>query len=207
MRRLLLVRHASTRATRQACFAPEDPLDARGRGEAAALRAELPRSADFVVGPCLGAFQTASLAGGAPLVIEQALADCDYGRWAGRPLDQVRRDEPEAVEAWLTDPDAVPHGGESMRALLTRAGEWLDEQAGRDGTLVAVAPGAVVRAIVVCALGAPTDAFWRIDVSPASVTELHARPGCWTLTRVNDRSAARSAGTGAEEDGVAASGA
>ena len=193
MQRLLLVRHASTRALRRACFAPEAPLDEQGRAQAAALRPELRRDARFLVAPCLAAFQTASLAGCAPLVVEQALADCDYGRWAGRALDDVRRDEPDAVDRWLTDPDAVTHGGESMRALVARVGAWLDDEAAHEGRVVAVAAGAVVRAAVVRALGAPAEALWRVDVAPASVTELHARDGRWTVARVNDRGAARAA--------------
>jgi broad specificity phosphatase PhoE len=191
MRRLLLVRHASTRATRRACFAPEDPLDAHGRAQAAALRPELRGDARFLVAPCLAAFQTASLAGCAPLVVEQALADCDYGRWSGRALDDVRDEEPDGVHVWLADPDAVPHGGESMRALVARIGGWLDGEAAREGTVVGVTTGAVIRAAVVRALDAPAEALWRIDVSPASVTELRARDGRWTVTRVNDRGATR----------------
>ena len=42
-----------------------------------------------------------------------------------------------------------------------------------------------------CALDAPPIAFWRIDVSPTSITELHAHDARWTVTRVNDRGDAR----------------
>jgi broad specificity phosphatase PhoE len=187
MRRVLLVCQASTRATRRACFGDDNPLDARGRGEAEALRAVLVAGGETLVSPCLAAFQTASLAGRAPLVTVPALGNCDYGRWSGRALADVEREEPKAIAAWLTDPDAAPHGGESVRALLARVATWIDGQAQRIGTVVAVAPGAVVRAAVVTALDAPAAAFWRIDVAPAAVTELHARDGRWTVTRVNGR--------------------
>ena len=175
---------------RRACFAPEDSLDAHGREAAAALRGQLPPNAQCLVAPCPGALQTASLAGCAAPVVEPALADADYGRWTGRSLDDVRQDEPEGVEEWLTDPDAAPHGGESMRALLARVGDWLDQQAARDGMVVAVVPGVVVRAAVVRVLAAPPQALWRLDVAPGSVTELHARGHRWTATRVNDRAGA-----------------
>ena len=150
MRRLLLIRHASTPGLRRACFAPEDSLDAHGREAAAALRGEIPPNAHCLVAPCPGALQTASLAGCTAPVVEPALADADYGRWTGRSLDDVRQDEPEGVEEWLTDPDAAPHGGESMRALLARVGDWLDQESARDGVVVAVVPGVVVRAAVRC---------------------------------------------------------
>jgi broad specificity phosphatase PhoE len=186
---VLLVRQASTRATRRACFAPEDPLDAHGRDQAEALRAALIGAGDTVASPCLAAFQTASLARRGPVVTVGALADCDYGRWCGQTFDDVQREEPAAVDAWLADPDAVPHGGESVRALLTRVATWLDVQTQHAGVVVAVTPGSVVKAAVVAALDAPASAFWRIDVAPAAVTELHARDGRWTVTRVNDRAA------------------
>jgi hypothetical protein len=46
-----------------------------------------------------------------------------------------------------------------------------------------------VKAAVVAALDAPAPAFWRIDVAPLSITELHAHDGRWTVTRVTDRGA------------------
>jgi broad specificity phosphatase PhoE len=50
---------------------------------------------------------------------------------------------------------------------------------------VAITHGGVVKAAVVHALGAPIEAFWRIDASPLAVTELHAHNGRWTVTRTN----------------------
>lgn len=85
----------------------------------------------------------------------------------------------------MTDPDASPHGGESLSALLARVAGWMAQQAAVDGRAIVVTHGGVVRAAVVHALGAPAPAAWRIDVAPLSVTELHARDGRWTVTRVN----------------------
>lgn len=93
--------------------------------------------------------------------------------------------EPDAVSAWLTDPEACPHGGESLAALLARVGDWMDAHGATDGQTIAVTHGGVVRAAVVHALGAPAASAWRIDVAPLSLTELHARDGRWTVTRVN----------------------
>jgi broad specificity phosphatase PhoE len=64
-------------------------------------------------------------------------------------------------------------------------GAWLDAQAGQAGRAIAVTHAGVVKAAVVHALGAPAAAFWRVDVAPLAVTELHAHDGRWTLTRVN----------------------
>jgi broad specificity phosphatase PhoE len=87
----------------------------------------------------------------------------------------------------MTDPDARPHGGESLTAFARRVAAWLDGQAGLGGGAVAITHGGVVKAAVVHALRAPIDAFWRIDAAPLAVTELHAHDGRWTLTRANCR--------------------
>ena len=182
MRRLLLVRHASTAAVRAAAFGADEVLDAAGVEGAARLAARLPRG-DVLISPARRAAETA--AGLDVTAVEPALAECDFGDWAGRSLAEVAQASPEAVHAWMTDPDAVPHGGESLTALLARVRAWLEQQAAQDGTAIAITHGGVVKAAVVTALDAPPSAFWRIDVSPLSITELHAHDGRWTVARVN----------------------
>jgi broad specificity phosphatase PhoE len=85
----------------------------------------------------------------------------------------------------MEDPDSAPHGGESLRAFVARVAGWLDEQARQDGTCFAITHGGVVKAAAVHALGAPIEAFWRVDCAPLARTELHAHQGRWTLTNVN----------------------
>ena len=183
MRRLLLIRHASTDAVRRAAFPVDEPLDDGGRAAAAALAGQLGRG-EAVCSPALRARETAAAAGLDPTV-EPAICECDFGAWSGRSLEDVHAAEPDAVTAWMTDPDACPHGGESLTALLARVGGWMDAQAAVDGRAIAVTHGGVVRAAVVHALDAPAPSAWRIDIAPLTVTELHARDGRWTVTRVN----------------------
>ena len=185
MRRLLLVRHASTDAVRAAAFGADEPLDAGGRAAAARLR--LPRADEVLVSPSLRTRETAEACGLAVSESDAALAECDFGRWAGLTLREVAEREPDAVTAWLNDADAAPYGGESLSQVLARVRGWLAAQASSTGTAVVVTHAGVVKAAVVAALDAPPSAFWRIDVAPLSVTELHAHDGRWTVTRVNDR--------------------
>jgi broad specificity phosphatase PhoE len=192
MRRLLLVRHASTDAVRAAAFGTDEPLDAGGRAAAARLR--LPRADEVLVSPALRTRETASAAGLVVSGEDAALAECDFGRWAGLTLREVAEREPDAVTAWLSDPDAAPYGGESLSQVLGRVRDWLARQAAQDGTAVVITHAGVVKAAVVTALDAPPAAFWRIDVAPLSVTELHAHDDRWTVTRVNDRGAVAPAG-------------
>ena len=184
MRTLLLVRHAPTTATRASAFPADEELDARGRARAARLSEALPRRADAITSPARRCRQTAEAAGLAASV-EEAIADCDFGSWAGRALAEVNEDDPAAVRAWMLDPDAAPHGGESLALFSTRIARWLDAQAELEGRLVAITHAEVVKAAVVHALSAPVLSFWRIDAAPLSITELHAHGGRWTVARVN----------------------
>jgi broad specificity phosphatase PhoE len=185
MRRLLLVRHAPTAATRRFAFPDDESLDEHGRDAASALAAWIPARVGVLSSPSARCRQTAEAAGLAIDAIDPALAECDFGAWAGRTLDDVTATEPEAGRAWMTDPDAAPHGGESLRAFASRIAGWLDAQAVLDGGAVAITHGGVVKTAIVAALDAPLEAFWRVDATPLAITELHAHDGRWTLTRAN----------------------
>src|SRR5262245_46622174 len=87
MRRLLLVRHASTDAVRAVAFGADEPLDAGGRAAAARLR--LSRADEVLVSLALRTRETASAAGLAVSGEDAALAECDFGRWAGLTLRDV----------------------------------------------------------------------------------------------------------------------
>jgi len=188
--RLLLVAHALDASLRQAVFGGTTDLDPAGAAQARELVAQgngMPgnwvRDADLVLtGPSPACRQTVD-AFGAAAKDEDSLADCDYGRWTGRALAEVAAAEPDAVQRWLTDPDAAPHGGESLSGLVRRTGRWLDGLATERRTqVVAVTTAAVVRAAVVHVLGAPANALWQVDVPPLAVVRLDARGPRWRLT-------------------------
>ncbi|MEA2320006.1 MAG: hypothetical protein QOD44_4195 [Solirubrobacteraceae bacterium] len=184
MRRLLLVRHAPTSVTRAAAFPVDEPLDEPGRIAATILADALPRRCEVLCSPALRCRQTAEAAG-LEARPDPALAECDFGSWAGATLADVHASDPESTRAWMLDPGAAPHGGESLSAFAHRVGAWLDAQAREDGAAAAITHAGVVKAAVVHALGAPIRAFWRVDAAPLSVTELHAHDARWTVTRVN----------------------
>jgi broad specificity phosphatase PhoE len=170
--RLVLICHAPTSATRGTAFADDEPLER----VMPAGGVDLGRIGQVRCGPELRCRQTATGLGWQP-AIDPALADLDVGRWRGRALTDVR----DGLEAWLTDPAAAPHGGESVQDLLIRVGEWLTSVRNTGGRIVAVTHAAVVRAAVVTVLGAGPMAFWRIDAAPLSQTLINAHGGRWTL--------------------------
>lgn len=90
--------------------------------------------------------------------------------------------KPAGVDAWLADPRSAPHGGESLLAFISRVGSWLDTRPVLEGTVVAVAEPAVVRAALVYALKAPPSTYWNVDVRPLSAVAVTGLPGRWSLS-------------------------
>ena len=85
------------------------------------------------------------------------LRDCDHGSWAGRSLAEIQAEAPEALAAWLSDPAANPHGGESIADLIRRVAAWCDSPERGEGRVLAITHPAVMRAALVHALGAGAD--------------------------------------------------
>jgi broad specificity phosphatase PhoE len=179
--RLILIAQASTDAMHEVAFPHTDePLDQRGQARAAALRERLPRADGYWVSPELRTRQTAQ-ALQLNAQVQPELRECDYGRWTGSAFAAVGEREPRAVEAWLRDPAAAPHGGESIAAFIQRVGAWLAEQRAHDRRSLVVTHATVVRAVIVGAIEAPPRSFWRIDIRHLSVTRLSGGGGRWRL--------------------------
>jgi broad specificity phosphatase PhoE len=178
--RLVLVSHASTSATREARFPGDEPLDARGADIAASARGSLRRFDAVLRGPETRCAQTAA-ALGLEAVAHPSLADLDLGAWRGRTLADIEPERPSDLLTWLSDPEATPHGGESLAALASRVSAWLDGLPSVPSRIAAVTHPAVVRAAVLHALGAPLAGFWRLDVAPLTQTWFSHHAGRWQL--------------------------
>ncbi len=160
-------------------FPLDEPVVEREIAKIAALNWAAPRVEYTWTAPELRAQQTSN-ALGLQAVISDELRDCDYGRWRGRRMDEVHAEDTEGILAWLTEPVASPHGGESIEGLIGRVGRWLKEQSGA-GHTIAVTHPAVIRAALVYALRVPAQAFWRFDIAPLSLTDLRFSRNIWTL--------------------------
>ncbi|MCL7429203.1 histidine phosphatase family protein [Streptomyces sp. YS415] len=165
-------------------FEDDRPLDQAGWDEVQRFAHDLvPLSAAELryCSPTPRSRATGDALGYAPLV-QLALRDCDMGRWRGLTLGEAMAREPAAVDSWLADPRATPHGGESLLAFIGRVGGWLDTRPVDDGCrVVAVAEPSVIRAALVYALKAPPATYWNLDVRPLSTTTVSGRAGRWNL--------------------------
>lgn len=176
--RLIFVCCGATAAMRRGVFPGDESLDERSLSRAAALAAYLPRADRVLTSPALRARQTAQAFAATDDV---ALADQDFGEWAGRQLSSLQETEPEALGAWLSDPLASPPAGESFAGVCDRVGGFMAGLLGHAHVTVAVTHPAIIRAAILVTLGAPLTCFARIDVEPLSSIEFRGDGRRWML--------------------------
>ncbi|MGW5863894.1 histidine phosphatase family protein [Streptomyces sp. NPDC055239] len=184
---LILVRHGRSTANTAGLLAGWTPgvaLDERGAAQAAALPgrlADLPL-AEVVTSPLQRCQETvAPLLAARPGLTahtEDRIGECDYGDWSGRKLAELS-DEP-LMEVVQQHPSAAAFpGGESMRAMQTRAAEavreWnarVEREHGADAVYLMCSHGDIIKSLVADAIGLHLDLFQRISVEPCSVTAI-----------------------------------
>jgi len=185
---LILVRHGRSTANTEGVLAGWTPgvaLDDRQRGEqAAALPARLAALpiSEVVTSPLQRCQETIrpllEARPGLTAHTEERIGECHYGDWSGRKLADLK-DEP-LMEVVQAHPSAAAFpGGESMRAMATRAAEavreWnarVERDHGADAVYVMCSHGDIIKSLVADALGLHLDLFQRISVEPCSITAI-----------------------------------
>lgn len=178
---LIIVRHGQTDANARGVLLgrADPPLSEVGRVQAEAVAdaiGPLPTTTRVVASPLARTTATAAIvaaAGPSPVEIDERWIELDYGALEGTALSAVPA---ETWAQWRSDPDFVPAGGESLRALGRRVGEacaeLLAEAAEHD--IVVVTHVSPIKAAVVWALGVGDDTTWRLFVAPGSITRIKA---------------------------------
>ena len=164
--RLLVVAYAATAATR------ELRLGAWSGPVVEKVPALRERTVTWVRGPEPVGAETVSLLGGGDAEVVAEVADCDYGTWTGRTLDEVATEDPRVLQLWLRDPWISPHHGESLADLMYRVGQAVERHAWPDGRSVVVVAPLVARALAAYALDAPPEVILRMDVGPLGRVEM-----------------------------------
>jgi broad specificity phosphatase PhoE len=174
--RLTLICHARTVAQKLACFPTNEPVENIDLAPGA-LAERFDAARRLICAPELRTQQTAQWFG-ADAQIDEALRDCDWGRWHGKSIKSLQVAEDAALHAWLENADATPHGGESVTQLCQRVAQWLASLQGTSGHVVAVTHPFVIRAALIHVMRGT--AIHDIDVEPLSMVELRFT-GCWRL--------------------------
>ncbi|WP_415762974.1 histidine phosphatase family protein [Pseudomonas sp. CP4] len=174
--RLTLICHARTVAQKLARFPTNEPVeDLPEVSDAFKARFAPPRQ--LICGPELRTRQTAAWLG-ADAEIDQSLRDCDWGHWHGQSIKDLQANHADALQAWLADPEMMPHGGESVSQLMQRVATWLDTIAATPGHVVAITHPFVMRAALTQVL--QSAAFNAIDIEPLATIDLRFN-GIWRL--------------------------
>jgi 2,3-bisphosphoglycerate-dependent phosphoglycerate mutase len=154
--RLFIVRHGESGWNRMDLVQGQSPaapgLTGQGREHAAAAASRLAGSGATVIltSDLRRARETAlpiAAALGVPTRLEPRLRERDLGAAQGRPAADVTPAETGFADERVTDPDARPSGGESIRELYRRVTDLLGELAASvpDGRIVLVTHGGPVR--------------------------------------------------------------
>jgi len=176
--RLILVAHGATAGTRELLFGDRTELADPG-----GVPPESGRVAAWWSAPEPACRATARALGGRPEELAD-LSGLDVGSWAHRTLSDVGGADPDALTAWLSDPEAVPHGGESLARLVARVGAACDARRWPDGRNVVVVTPLVARALAAHALGAGPEVIFRIDLAPLGRVGLSRAGAGWRLQQL-----------------------
>jgi alpha-ribazole phosphatase len=171
-RRLFLSRHGQTEFNASLRFQGQmdEPLSDLGRKQARLLGerlAEEPLDAAYT-SDLKRAGETASLVLGerpVPLHIDTRLRELAFGRWEGLTFAQIKERYPDDVAA--RDRDRVNYampGGESLSQLARRVAGFIDDllPAHAGQTVLLVAHGGSVNAIISTLLCIPLTSWWRL---------------------------------------------
>ena len=189
---LVLLRHGQTEFNRKRLLqgVSDYPLDEFGRAQSRIAGEFIRRryQIDKVVSsPRRRALETLDAAGygGPDVVVEERFREIDYGRFEGEPVEAV---SPYLMEAWDSDPDFTPPGGESLASLYKRVDSACRELLERStGQSVLVSTHATsIKAAVVSAMGGQISMIMRMFLRPASLSVVASVPSGMVVLSVNE---------------------
>lgn len=205
---VLLLRHGRSTSNTAGTLAGRSEgvdLDDKGREQAAGLIdriGDLPIRA-LVCSPLLRCRRTVEPLAQALCIeplIEDRLAEVDYGDWTGRKLSELVS-EPLWRVVQAHPSAAVFPAGEGLAQVQARAvsavrdhDRRLSEEHGGDVLWVACTHGDVIKSLIADAYGMHLDSFQRVNADPASLSVIRYTPLRPFVLHVNHTGARLSAG-------------
>jgi ribonuclease H / adenosylcobalamin/alpha-ribazole phosphatase len=195
----VLLRHGETAHTVAKLFSGaggQDPeLSAEGLRQAAAVADRLGAAGgvDAVVSSPMRRTRQTADAVAAALNLEvrevEGFRECAFGEWEGLAFAEVRERWPQELGKWLGDASVRPPGGESFDDVRQRVRVARDKLLARypAKTVLVVTHVTPIKLLVREALGAPMSALYRMELSPATLTEIQWYAGGQaSMRRFND---------------------
>jgi probable phosphoglycerate mutase len=178
MPQLYLLRHAQSEANQRGILAGPDNtinLSEKGRKQSLKVSKHLQAIAfqqiySSPISRCLQTIQP--LIKGRPnieIVQEIKIQEMDYGQWNGKDLKILSKKRDwqriQSAPSKFTFPD-----GESFNQLRRRVTLFLSQIADKDGPILVVSHGDVIKMMLACTLDLPTDKFQNFVIEPASIS-------------------------------------
>ncbi len=196
MIRVLLVRHATNDLLGRVLYGrtPDVHLNDEGIRQAQNLARALAARyvlSEVISSPLDRALETAKPIAqlqNIPLTVDVEITEVDVGDWMGASFaDLSGRDDWRDYNRHRST--TVPPGGESMMEVQTRAWQsirrTISKHSGHDANVAVVTHGDVVRCLLMLVLGMPTDFIHRLEVSPASVSEIQISGHFASICNIN----------------------
>lgn len=125
-------------------------------------------------------------------VVDDRLAEVDYGQWTGRPLKELVKEPLWSVVQQHASAAVFP-GGEGLAHVQSRAvtairehDRRLTEAHGKDVVWIACSHGDVIKSVLADALATHLDGFQRIVAEPASISIVRYTETRPFVLRLND---------------------
>ena len=195
MPQLYLLRHAQSEANLRGILAGPDNsvnLSDTGRKQSVKVSKHL-QNINFQeiycspISRCLQTIQP--LLGSKPriqVVQEVKIQEMNYGQWNGKDLKALSKKRDwksiQSSPSKFTFPD-----GESFNQLRRRVSSFLTEISDKDGPLLVVSHGDVIKMILACTLDLPTDKFQNFVIEPASISIVYYGSKAKNIISVNQK--------------------
>lgn len=178
MPQLYLLRHAQSEANQRGILAGPDNsinLSEKGRKQSLKVSKHLQGIAfqqiySSPISRCLQTIQP--LVGARPgieIFQELKIQEMNYGQWNGKELKVLSKKRDwqriQSAPSKFTFPD-----GESFNQLRRRVSLFLSQIADKDGPILVVSHGDVIKMMLACTLDLPTDKFQNFVIEPASIS-------------------------------------
>ena len=165
----------------------ESALTELGRLQASALANALAQSGarrviSSPLARCVETAQPVADALGVAVETDERLLEIAHGTWEGRLREEIERDDPERMRAWMHDPASVRfQGGESLADVAARWQAFTQSLDGKNEDAVVVTHDVLVRIAVLLASGRQLSNLWEPRVQNGGYALLSRAGGRWDV--------------------------
>ncbi|MEV5963536.1 bifunctional RNase H/acid phosphatase [Kribbella sp. NPDC051952] len=182
---LIFLRHGETPHTAEKKFSGsggDNPgLTETGQAQAAAAAEYLAKLGGIdaiVASPMRRTRETAAVVSaklGVDAIVDDGWAEVSFGDWDGHTFAEIQQKWPDAMNAWLESTSVAPPGGESFDTCARRARSARDAILAKypGKTVLVVTHVTPIKLMIRSVLQAPMSALFRMELRPATLTEIH----------------------------------